>query len=114
MAALLTFLACTGAITGGINAAHTTCSNEEKTQQAIQATQQFVAASEKMYANLQEIGDNEINTLNNLSAEALAACDSLRSVHSAYIAQMQKLQLIALFIIVIVFMLLLGKKLKLY
>ena len=107
-------MGCASAITGGISAAHTTCSNEEKTQQAIQATQQFVAESQKLYANLEQTGKNEIDTLNNLSAEALAACDTLQGVHKAYLAQMQKLQLIALFIIVIVFMLLLGKKLKLY
>jgi hypothetical protein len=112
--ALMIFMAVTGAVTGGISAAHTTCSNEQKTQQAIQATQQFVAQSQKMFTYLQNIGSSELDTLNNLSQESLAACDELQSVHSAYIKQMQKLQIIALFVIVIVFMLLLGKKLKFY
>lgn len=107
-------MACAGAVTGGISAAHTTCSNEEQTQKAIQSTQKFVAVSQEVWAKQAAIGSSEMSTIEELSQEAASACTTLQSVHAQYIQKMQKLQIIALFIIVIVFMLLLGKKLKLY
>ncbi len=103
-----------GGVTSGISAAHTTCDDEQKTQQAIQATQAFVSASQKKLANLQAIDDNIVNEITNLSVASMSACNDLQSMRKAYIAKMEKMQMIAMFIVILVFMLLLGKKLKLY
>ena len=103
-----------GGVTSGISAAHTTCDDEQKTQEAIQATQAFVSESQKRLAYLQGIDDGILNQITNLSIASMTACNELQSIRKAYISKMQKMQMIALFIVIIVFMLLLGKKLKLY
>ena len=112
--ALMIFMAVSGGIMGGVKAAQSTCKDEQQTQQVIAATEKFVATSKRQLEQLQTIGSSEVATINELAGEAYDACNQLQSIHQEYISTMQKMQLVALFIVVIVFMLLLGKKLKLY
>lgn len=107
-------LAAVGAVTGGVSAAQEYCKQEAQASQVLAQTQQFVQQSNALFKNLQAL-DNEVKgQINTVKEQEFIAVNTLQSMKQDYKATMKKMQIGVAIFIIIIFMLLLGKKLKIY
>ena len=102
------------AITSGVSAAQSYCKYESEIKQVQQQTEKFVEHAQKVYDALQEQDEAVQQQTADLQQSAAAASNNLLQLRKSYVAELKKDQLVAMFIIVIVFVLLLAKKLKMY
>lgn len=103
-----------GSVTGGISAAQQYCRQEAQARQVLIQTQQFVQQSSAIFKGLVKLDDDIKNQIGDLMTQQMEAVNTLNQMKQDYKAEMKKMQIgVALFIL-IVFMLLLGKKLKIY
>lgn len=114
MALLMVGLAVIMGITSGISSAQSYCKYEAQIKQVESQTTQFITHAEKVYDALQQQDEEVQQQTANLQLAAAASSNNLLQLRKSYVAELKKDQLIALFIIVIVFVLLLAKKLKIY
>jgi hypothetical protein len=114
MAELMIGLAVIMGVTSGISAAQSYCKYESQIKQVKEQTEQFITHAEKVYDELQQQDQEVQQQTAGLQEAAAAASNNLLQLRKSYVAELQKDQLVALFIVVIVFILLLAKKLKIY
>ena len=112
--ALMAIMACVGAVTGGITAAQQTCKAKDQTQKVIEQTKNYIANANQTFTNLTKIDQNILNNTMNLQVAANAATNELLTLKQGYVSTIKKMQIGVAMVIIIVFMLLLGKKLKIY
>ena len=114
--AVMVFLALgvVAGVMGGVSSAQNYCKYEAQTKKVLAQTQQVIANSQAIYDNIQNVDEQVLQENNNIQQQSLAASNSLLELRQAYVTELKRDQIIALFIVVIVFMMLLGKKLKLY
>ena len=103
-----------GAITGGISAAQQTCKAKAQTDQVIQQTNSYIASANSIFDNLKTIDGNVLNDTMNLQTQASQSTNELLTMKQEFSSKMKKMQIGVAMVIIIVFMLLLGKKLKIY
>lgn len=101
-------------VTGGIAAAQEMCAKEKQTSELLEQTKNYIESSNLIFNNLQNIDNNVMENTKALSEQSAASAITLKKMQEAYIKSMKKMQLGVALIIVVVFMLLLAKKLKLY
>ena len=103
-----------GAVTGGISAAQMYCQQEKQAQRVRQQTQQFIQQSSTLFQNLQALDNETQQQTNDVMMQESEAVNTLASMTAEYKSKMEKMQIGVSVFIIIVFMLLLGKKLKIY
>lgn len=114
MAMLMLGLGCIMGITGGISAAQNTCKYQQQTAQTLQSLSTFITAAQGTETTLQNQLDSQNQTIEDLTEQAMATANNLYIIKKEYVADMKQKQLMAIFIVITVFLLLLGKKLKVY
>jgi predicted PurR-regulated permease PerM len=107
-------LACIGAATGGVAAAQEFCSQEAQAQKVLAQTQQFVQSSDALFKNLQALDTQLQSQIANVQMQESTAVNTLSDMKQQFASTMQKAHIGVAIVILIVFMLLLGKKLKIY
>lgn len=112
--ALMIIGAVVGAVTGGISAAQQTCKAKEQTQQVIEQTKNYVSSANKTFQSLTNIDQDVLNNTISLQISANIATNELLTMKQQYTSNIKKMQIGVAVVIIIVFMLLLGKKLKIY
>ena len=113
-AALLPITAGIMMITGGFSAAQHTCKYLAQTATVKQQTIAFISSAKLQLKNLQTTDGKLNDETNDLNIQSQTAVNLLLGMRKDYIAYMKKFQLGSIFVIIIIFMLLLGKKLKIY
>lgn len=114
MAMLMLGLGCVMGITGGISAAQNTCKYQQQTAQTLQSLNTFIQTAQGTEDTLQAQLDAQNQTIEDLTEQAMATANNLYIIKKEYVSSMKQKQLICVFIVITVFMLLLGKKLKVY
>jgi predicted PurR-regulated permease PerM len=112
--ALMIFMAVAGGVIGGVTSAQNYCKYKAQLASTIAQTNSFITSAKASFAALGAQDQQIKDDTNNLTEAAAASSNNLLQLRQNYVGQMKKLQIAALFVIVIVFALLLGKKLKLY
>lgn len=113
MAAFLVGVGLISGIMGGVTAAQNYCKYQQETANVITQTNQVVLQSGKVYDALLQQDQTVLDEIGALQTTSLAASNNLVQLRKNFVANLAKYQLIALVFIIIVFMLLLGKKMKL-
>ena len=103
-----------GAVTGGISAAQMYCQQEKQAQRIRQETQEFIQQSSTLFQNLQALDAEIQQQTGAVMMQESEAVNTLSSMKAEYKSKMAKMQIGVSVFIIIVFMLLLGKKLKIY
>ena len=114
MALLMVGLMVVMGVTGGVSAAQQTCKAKAQTEQVVQQTESYVANANQIFDNLENIGNNVLEQTINLQQQANIATNQLLTMKQQFNANIKKMQIGVSMVIIIVFMLLLGKKLKIY
>lgn len=112
-AGMLVFMGILG-IVGGFTSAQTVCAQQEETKKIVEQTKDYIENANTIFNNLQTIDNNVLSSTETLGNQNLASINTLNNMREKYLASMKKKQIGVALIIVVVFMLLLGKKLKLY
>jgi len=99
---------------GGVTSAQNYCNYESQLASTVTQTNTFITNAQASFAALGAQDAKVVQDTNDLATAAAAASNNLLQLRQNYVGQMKKYQIISLFVIVIVFALLLGKKLKLY
>lgn len=107
-------IAITGSITAGISAAQMYCQEEAQAARIRKQTQQFVEQSSKLFQNLEALDSETMQQIDAVKIQESEAVNTLADMKAAYKTRMGKMQIGVSVFIIIVFMLLLGKKLKIY
>lgn len=113
MAMLLGIAIIGSTVTGGIAAAQNYCKYQQETADVIAQTNNVVTQSGKIYDALLQQDNTVLDEMHSLQTASLAASNNLIQLRKNYVTNLEKYRLIALIVIIIVFMLLLGKKMKL-
>ena len=103
-----------GTVVGGVTSAQNYCKYQAQISDTITQTNTFIANATKTYDNLVEEDQTVLSDTASLQMAAMASTNNLLTLRQNYVNQLKKYQLIALFFVVIVFAMLLGKKLKIY
>lgn len=103
-----------GGVMGGLQAAKQQCKFLNQTKEVKEQTAKFVKSQEDIYKSLERLDQNILNTTVDLQEKMTTIVKKLQISKNEFAISMKKLQLIIACIIIIVFMLLLGKKLKIY
>ena len=101
-------------VVGGFTSAQTVCAQQEETKKIVEQTKDYIENANTIFNNLQTVDNNVLSSTLKLGDQSTASINTLKKMHSDYLTSMKKKQIGVALIIVVVFMLLLGKKLKLY
>jgi len=112
--AMFVISAVAGTVMGGVSAAQQLCKTEAQTAQVIQQTKSYIANANTIFDNLETIDNSVMQATQALQNEASLATNQLLLMKQQYVAHMKQMQIGVCIIIIVVFMLLLGKKLKIY
>lgn len=114
MEALLFSQVLFGSVLGGIKAGQDYCSTLKQADDIKKQTADYVKAQDQLFDEqraLDQIIQDECNTVKN---NLFASINTLQNMKKEYAITMMRLQLGIACVIIIVFMLLLGKKLKIF
>lgn len=109
------FLLGVGIVSGtisGISSAQNYCKYEQQLKDVLDQTNQITQKSQQVLDGLEAQDDTVIQETQALQIAALAASNNLVELRKTYIEQLRRYQLYAMMFVVVVFMLLLAKKLK--
>jgi hypothetical protein len=112
MAFLLLGVGILSGITAGVTSAQNYCKYEQQLKDVLQQTDQISDKSKQVLDALEQQDQSIARETQALQIAALTASNSLVELRKAYVAQLQRYQLFAMMFVVLVFMLLLAKKLK--
>ena len=101
-------------IMGGLNAAKNQCALLQKTQDVQDATAKFVKQETELLNELKALDASVVSASEKVKDDMSDSINTLQLLKINFALSMKRLELIVACIIIIVFMLLLGKKLKIY
>jgi hypothetical protein len=112
MALFLLAVGVIGGITGGISSAQNECKYEQQLKDVLAQTEQIKEKSQHVLSDLENQDKIVGQEIQGMQISALAASNNLVELRKAYVTQLQQYQLYSMMFVVVVFMLLLAKKLK--
>ena len=101
-------------IISGLHAAERQCKLLEQVKDVKKKTAEFVLSQEKLYKQLQILDNAILSATEKLQNDMQDTTELLLQMKIEFAVSMKQLQLVIACVIIIVFMLLLGKKLKIY
>ena len=101
-------------VMAGLNAAKTQCSLLSQVKDVQNQTADFIKTEEKLLASLQNLDNSILTASKDAKSEMNAAINQLQLLRVAYAVSMKQMELTIACVLIVVFMLLLGKKLKIY
>jgi len=103
-----------GTVIGGVSAAQQYCKQQAEAQQILQNTQKYIKTASATFDALEVDLQSAQNATNEIEDEITQSSATLSKMRSDYKSTLEKIQIGMALFIIIIFMLLLGKKLKIY
>lgn len=112
MALLLLGIGVLSGVIGGISSAQSECKYKQQLNDVLLQTEQIKEKSQAVLDALENQDNIVVENIQQMQLDALTASNNLVELRKEYVTKLKRYQLFAMLFIVVVFMLLLAKKLK--